>query len=1832
MNTMPIAATMHHAKVPPATFTYGPVIDSLIPCSRRDAVGAADLLADLASAVTTERGWQPHCFHVGAVRPPIAPARHLFFNRRMRRGLRQVKEKTSTKRPASRSGGSRRRAAPKNPVGIPRLAGLKQPTFTEIPSNLVFGPPADISMGWDGTLWAIDASGAPHLFDPVAQQWNPYGAGIDGACLIGSTSYWFHQGQYVSASSGGSVSAPQPVATNWPTLPDSFKLGVVGAANVSGTLYLFKGGWYLAVDGSVPRAKLTDLAHWPQAQNWAPGVIDAVYSDGSQTVSLFRGAEYVTVNLQSKTVTGAPAPIANYSGWQNHIPSDWAATGIDAAFMTGGKTVIYKGPTLVTFTASTSGVATPEYIGGANTNWPATWHPLLQHAPSGRMENIWMATKSGGVVMHDGDKWNQMPGAGATSVAVGSDGSAFFCGATSPNLSQWNTSSSQWQQVATTSKNLGQVTVGDAGHVWVRDSADGVLNFNPSNGSLNQAPLLGTPAHIAANYDGTLWHCTAKDANVYRFISEGNAAPATMPIGSSATTVQKVSSTGFGTAHCLVRSSDGSTSIYRYDSPYVFKTSQSYSASWHASNQITQGLGNLYIVSLDTTIPTSNVVAMDTHTGLEVARTPQPMGGDVIYRGVAFDPLNELLYVTVSPLDENSGHTGALVALDARTLAQKWSFSTSGGADSAPVMSGTNLCFGDRTNTIYMFDTRAALAQGAKGQTPTPTWQWSVPAPQTWSNQPNRRVAAPLLANGQVYAALWYFAAETANAPSATHYLYLAQCKAKDGSSPQVAQVHSTTLANVVIDQTLTQPVQVQGKFAQTLAPGLAFNAADAIVLADPAGKLPSRTYTLPNQANNQIYTGIAVDTASSLANRSPALWFADKTATLSVLGNDLTVLNSYKASQHVGPYISTTPVLYKDSTGALTVVYGLVDMQNPAGYLYGLDPATGEIMSVPTGLTQITTLTQDQTNGVVYAAGADFDPSGNAANQIAQVFGIRVDEWPQTLRDFITDSQLMTDYDDSAPGQPLARYQTHLTVVDDQKNAQAHAALKIWADQPNTAVTVDGVPYTIGPGDADFAQVKAGIDGAIAIASGATDYFASPLRVWASFMDPYERIVVYPDQEFHARVMTAHADANNTDPDKVNLMTATAYSGKPLFTDDEKQADQPQQIANSIYQVSQGINLNGSGNSAAAAFEQVLRGSSPLGTGRRNAGPPLNHYLAYDDLAGAAHFAVNIPAARPISITQPIGAAYWGWDPRQPKPPSTSPTFVALSTADARDAIDALEGQPWDPEQDLPPRAAGPRRVGNIFTDFWNWLQKAFTTITHIIVSIAEDVMVGIAYVINGIAKVFKAVLKILADVFPFLGSFFKMLEKIIDEVVEALSVLLDFGEIMKTQQWLVQAVNTQVANLKSAITSDIQPNIDNFFKQGEGAIKGFFDQLRQQLNPNSGLNDMKGMGATPHTVFTVGPSGGQASSHATQCAWPMQKLKTGLPSATNVSSMAARPRRGEGDGDPVSDFFTSFMARITGDGDLSATFNQLKSDFNNLFHARSANEFFSTLLTTLIDGIETLLVGALAVSNAFIDGMLAVIEDLSDTVMGLLTAEIQIPVLTDLWQSLTDGETLTFLNLITLVGAIPATIIYKVVTGRFPSQDFPSVTGSTTGGGNGTRVGASPLAALLLGVLNGLATMVAGVVNGVSDALGSEASPILGRVALGLGAISAAFTFPLIGSASPSGYDWGVYGVSLAILYWGCWALILPDSGGPEFASLYGVLNEALLAITITAFVKDGQFDPTSDAAFAGGIIGAVGGIINPIKLAPEPIPLVIGVVDGVVGVVTGGIDIGAALANAS
>jgi hypothetical protein len=95
--------------------------------------------------------------------------------------------------------------------------------------------------GWDGTLWAIDGSGAPHLLKPNQD------------CLA----------------------------------------AVNGAVSAGGDLYLIRGGWYAPADGSRSKAKLVGLTNWPKDDAaFADGLIDSAWDDGA-TAFMARDRKFI---------------------------------------------------------------------------------------------------------------------------------------------------------------------------------------------------------------------------------------------------------------------------------------------------------------------------------------------------------------------------------------------------------------------------------------------------------------------------------------------------------------------------------------------------------------------------------------------------------------------------------------------------------------------------------------------------------------------------------------------------------------------------------------------------------------------------------------------------------------------------------------------------------------------------------------------------------------------------------------------------------------------------------------------------------------------------------------------------------------------------------------------------------------------------------------------------------------------------------------------------------------------------------------------------------------------------------------------------------------------------------------------------------------------------------------------------------------------------------------------------------------------------------------------------------------------------------------------------
>src|SRR5262245_19421366 len=153
--------------------------------------------------------------------------------------------------------------APAHTAAAP-LATIQQAAqagFSPINSMLTFGPPTDVAAGWDGTVWAVDGHGAPHVYEPLTDTWQLHGTGLDASV---TSLPWLYPAVYFKGSEvliADGQHSEQPIASVWLPLPKSYQLGVKGAIAAEGHLdfkfVLFRGGTYLTVPAPPPAATTT---------------------------------------------------------------------------------------------------------------------------------------------------------------------------------------------------------------------------------------------------------------------------------------------------------------------------------------------------------------------------------------------------------------------------------------------------------------------------------------------------------------------------------------------------------------------------------------------------------------------------------------------------------------------------------------------------------------------------------------------------------------------------------------------------------------------------------------------------------------------------------------------------------------------------------------------------------------------------------------------------------------------------------------------------------------------------------------------------------------------------------------------------------------------------------------------------------------------------------------------------------------------------------------------------------------------------------------------------------------------------------------------------------------------------------------------------------------------------------------------------------------------------------------------------------------------------------------------------------------------------------------
>jgi hypothetical protein len=734
------------------------------------------------------------------------------------------------------------------------------------------------------------------------------------------------------------------------------------------------------------------------------------------------------------------------------------------------------------------------------------------------------------------------------------------------------------------------------------------------------------------------------------------------------------------------------------------------------------------------------------------------------------------------------------------------------------------------------------------------------------------------------------------------------------------------------------------------------------------------------------------------------------------------------------------------------------------------------------------------------------------------------------------------------------------------------------------------------------------------------TDLFATPLRVWAGFMDEHERVVVYTDREFHARLTTATAitDPNDPDydnPDALNLHAAKSYDGSNLFTDAELEAGQPKNVADAIQTMTAAVAVSGGSPSLSTAAGKPGEGKNKPGKGKKKPRrPPLGaapaKYVAYPDLPGGVYSPVNVAAVRPASVLAPVGFSYTSNDDG-----SGTPAFALTGHADATKAIDELGGNDWTQSA-----LAAPLIGRSIFTSFWHFIKSAAAKVTHIVISIGKEIYAGIRFLWNGTAYFFKHPLQALEDVVAAIGTFFTKLAKLAENVIQAIGVLFHLDEIVKTHTLLRDELLKRITGDKNnptdypgwanLIATNAKDELDKFFKQGEDAITKALKEAADDLVKRDGKQPLSALGeagATPATMFNFGPPDGKtpASSHSVACTWALRKTQSGQQQA----SFPGSGLEGVQLPDTISAFLTMFLDRLKTDGDLHSNLQNAKAGIESLGSVKNAKEFVEKGLAEVLDIIALLVDAVLALVNAFVDGLLTVLGDflllLFDPDTGWLTRPLHIPVLGALYRHFFN-EDLTVLNLVMLVAAIPVTIVYRIFSGHYPSRDL---------GPSGQLQGLDYRQSLrnAFGIIGGLATLVETFFNVVIDfapqvdfGAGIAKFRFETFAAMCSAVLVAAAAEPHLLVAEPEPADWILWGLGFVPPACGLIALAVGFEF-EEFGEFLDKLASAELAICSIGIVifasiafskKKSPISTADKLAFAALMLLVIPGIVNPVK----------------------------------
>lgn len=337
---------------------------------------------------------------------------------------------------------------------------------------------------------------------------------------------------------------------------------------------------------------------------------------------------------------------------------------------------------------------------------------------------------------------------------------------------------------------------------------------------------------------------------------------------------------------------------------------------------------------------------------------------------------------------------------------------------------------------------------------------------------------------------------------------------------------------------------------------------------------------------------------------------------------------------------------------------------------------------------------------------------------------------------------------------------------------------------------------------------------------------------------------------------------------------------------------------------------------------------------------------------------------------------------------------------------------------------------ISDIWGDICNFFRHLIDDLEKLVITFADDVVYVAVTLADGVRNF---VLKTLAEVGDcieiFLQAVAALAEKAIDAVEAAirwLRALFGWDDVLRTKQVVSYYIDQTLKNLAQDFTTTIPKDLIAAFTKAKAEIVTVFDHLEDMFQQGVDFNGIVPASSTDPAAQGGPPLQGAAlrstyAANAVQCNFVQSKMQL-ASSGIATRIRAAAPSAGFDPGQLLQVFERCFpTAELEQSWQKILSFSKQVHDLGSFLEAVVLDllEAIKDMVLLIISGIEAVLVALSEIVGLAFEGLEAI-----------LTAVVDIPIISQIYKWIAKAD-LTLLDLISLVIALPATILYKLVYG---------------------------------------------------------------------------------------------------------------------------------------------------------------------------------------------------------